>query len=124
MRLNVISVVVGLTLNVLTIPALAAPPPEGSEDWKVMIPYKEWITSQRDADGHWCCDIGDGRPVDARIDGDHYEVHITGEHFPGEDDHWLEVPKEKITRGVNPTGSPIVWLWMGHVQCFAPPDGV
>jgi hypothetical protein len=104
--------------------ANAAPPPEGSEDYKIMHPYKEWVTSQHDLLGRWCCDIGDGRPVDARITGDHWEVHITKEHFPDEEDRWLAVPDEKITHGLNPMGTPILWMYQGRVQCFAPPDGV
>ena len=104
--------------------AQAAPPPVDSEDWQIMHPFAEWVTSQHDRRGYWCCDIGDGRPVDARIEGDHWTVHVTPAHFPNEPDHWLTVPDEKITRGGNPTGSPILWLLHGNVQCFAPPDGV
>jgi len=123
---------------------LAAPPPYGSDDWNVMHPYKEWVTSQHDQLGRWCCDIADGRPVDAEIwencqfpakdkNGDcpkntligtHWWVHITEKHFPGELDRWELVPDEKIIRKSNPTGVPILWLYQGKVQCFAPPDGV
>jgi hypothetical protein len=105
-------------------PARAAPPPVGSDDWNVMMPYKEWVTSQHDSLGRWCCDIGDGRPVEARIADDHWEVHVTPKHFPDEVDHWMAVPDEKITRNANPTGTPILWMYQGRVQCFAPPDGV
>lgn len=105
------------------LPAHAAPPPVGSDDWNIMAPYKEWVTSQHDGLGRWCCDIGDGRPVEARIDGDHWEVHVTKTHFPDEPDRWLAVPDEKVTRNANPTGTPILWLYQGRVQCFAPPDG-
>ncbi len=108
----------------LVVPAHAAPPPVGSDDWNVMMPYKEWVTSQHDTLGRWCCDIGDGRPVEARIADDHWEVHVTPKHFPDEVDHWMPVPDEKITRNANPTGTPILWMYQGRVQCFAPPDGV
>jgi hypothetical protein len=104
--------------------ARAAMPPVGSDDWNIMMPYKEWVTSQHDQLGRWCCDIGDGRPVEARINDDHWEVHVTPKHFPEEEDRWLTVPDEKITRNANPTGTPILWLYQGRVQCFAPPDGV
>ncbi len=103
--------------------AHAAPPPVGSDDWQIMHPYAEWVTTQHDRRGYWCCDIGDGRPVEARIVDDHWEVHITKAHFPDEPEHWLTVPEGKITAGGNPTGTPIVWLLHGNVQCFAPPDG-
>lgn len=106
-----------------TVPAHAAPPPEGSDDWQIMHPYVEWVTTQHDRRGYWCCDIGDGRPVQARIADDHWEVHVTPSHFPDEPNQWLSVPDGKITAGGNPTGTPILWLLHGNVQCFAPPDG-
>lgn len=128
--------------------AVAAPPPVGSDDWNIMAPFHEWVTTQHDTHGRWCCDIGDGRPVVAQIgqptgfgtftfqdsasadrgmserDTDHWWVHVTPEHFPAETDRWAEVPEEKIVRGANPTGTPILWLYQGRVQCFSPPDGV
>ncbi|MBN9510369.1 MAG: hypothetical protein J0I21_14805 [Alphaproteobacteria bacterium] len=112
-----------LTIALLAAPAHAAPPPEGSEDWQIMHPYAEWVRTQRDRQGFWCCDIGDGRPVEARIRGDHWEAHVTPKHFPEEQDHWVVVPESKITPDRNPTGVPILWLLHGRVQCFAPPDG-
>lgn len=105
-------------------PAQAAPPPEGSEDSRIMAPHSAWIRSQHDKRGAWCCDIGDGRPVDARIAGDHWEAHVTPAHFPEETDRWVAVPMQKVLGGGNPTGSAILWLLRGQVQCFAPPDGV
>lgn len=89
-----------------------------------MQPYKEWVTSQHDSLGRWCCDIGDGRPVNAEIRDSSWWVHITPAHFPNEPDHWMQVPDERVTKGANPTGTPIVWLYRSKVQCFAPPDGV
>ena len=123
--------------------AFAAPPPEGSEDAKIMGPYKEWATSQHDLAGRWCCDIGDGRPVDAEIFencnlppgdvpdkcpaqmpiGAHWWAHVTREHWPDERDRWMMIPDDKITRSINPIGVPILWLYQSRVQCFAPPDG-
>lgn len=133
----------------LASPALASPPPVGSDDWNVMHPYSGWVTTQHDGLGRWCCDLGDGRPVDARVTGmdaektppcegafptrgcgvdipggEHWIAHVTPEHFPGERDRWMAVPDEKVTHNVNPTGLPILWLYQGRVQCFAPPDGV
>jgi len=119
-----IALLAALALLALAQPAGAAPPPQDSEDWKIMHPYQQWVTSQHDLLGRWCCDIGDGRPVEARISDDHWEVHVTKDHFPDEPERWLPVPEEKVTRGLNPMGTPILWLYQGHVQCFAPPDGV
>lgn len=135
-----------LTLALLfSAPAFAAPPPKDSEDWKIMQPYTEWVTGQHDNKGRWCCDIGDGRPVDSRITGEHWEAHVTWEHFPGllqvcggpiagpgsmpcqpmgPNGVWLEIPTDKITRNANPIGTAILWLFQSRVQCFAPPDGV
>ncbi len=127
-------------------PAIAAPPPVGSDDWNIMAPYAKWVTTQHDSIGRWCCDIGDGRPVDARIHDDHWEAHITRDHFPDEPERWVVVPDSKINKEGNPTGSAIIWVLPdldctatgpmyspssckpsgrpGVVQCFAPPSGV
>lgn len=128
----------GLTLCLLLLGAaiaLAAPPPVGSDDWNVMHPYKEWVTSQHDGLGRWCCDIGDGRPVKAEIRGDSWWVRIDPRQWRDQPGpvagpqptplaaEWLQVPDEEITRNSNPTGVPILWLYQGRVQCFAPPDG-
>ena len=157
-----------LLLCLLPTLAVAAPPPVGSDDWNIMAPYKAWVTAQHDGLGRWCCDIGDGRPVDAfvcanapaQLPGwpigtigcvkhesdkeDLWWAHVTRKHFPdtnqlcgavagpgsetclqvGPNGLWLAVPDEKITRNANPTGVPILWLYEGRVQCFAPPDGV
>lgn len=111
--------------------AIAAPPAPDSEDAQVMAPFKKWITTRYDRHRISCCDIGDGRPVDADmvtvVDQDnvkrtHWHAHVTPSHFPGQPDHWVVVPDEKIVPGANPTGSPFLWLHNGLVQCFAPPD--
>lgn len=117
--------------------ARAASPPAGSDDAAIMGPYADWVTRQTDDMGRNCCDISDGRPVEARIDGDHWAVHIVPQQWseanttrPGPSvnngmlDHWLTVPNDKIKHGANPTGHPILWLYQGRVQCFAPPDVV
>ena len=120
--------------------ASALPPPEGSPDWEAMAPFKEWITSQTDQIGRWCCDIGDGRPVEACrsvVDpntgpcepgkGSVWWVHITKKHFPDEPEHWLKVEVDRPIRDKNdpnPTGHNIVWLYNGRVQCFSPSEGM
>jgi hypothetical protein len=113
--------------------ANAAPPMPNSEDGQIMAPYQSWITSRSDQHNNACCDIGDGRPVEAdmvtMVDEDdvkrtHWRAHVTPFHFPDQPDHWVVVPDEKIVPGANPTGSPILWLYKGLVQCFAPPAGL
>jgi hypothetical protein len=126
------SILLALGCVVMATGARGAPPPVDSEDYLIMHPYADWVASQHDRQGYWCCDLADGRPVDAQmratVDSDgvervHWVVHVTPEHFPAEIDRWLTVPDETIIRGGNPTGAPILWLLHGNVQCFAPPDG-
>ncbi len=111
--------------------AIAAPPAPDSDDARIMAPFKQWVTTRDDRHGIPCCDIGDGRPVEAdmatTVDRDHvrrthWRAHVTPDHFPDQPDHWVVVPDEKIVPGANPTGTPILWLYNGLVQCFAPPD--
>ena len=143
--LALVALLVVLFLLAMVAAALAAPPPKDSEDWRTMAPFADWVTTQHDTLGRWCCDIGDGRPVEARIANDHWEAHVTPQHFPDTvevcggpvvgpgslpcqrmtpDGVWVAIPDEKITRNANPTGTPILWLYQGRVQCFAPPAGV
>jgi hypothetical protein len=125
-------VILGAATLALVAVADAAPPPVGSDDWKIMEPYARWVATRHDASGRWCCDVADGRPVDARIatgadpDGverTHWAARVTPGHFDGERDRWVMVPDEKVLREANPTGSAVLWMYNGRVQCFAPPDG-
>ena len=123
----------------------AAPPPVDSDDYAAMKPFAEWIGSQHDQLGRYCCDVSDGRPAEAQIgrpehadvpvdpapeDGDeHWWVRISPKHFPGDatnplqPDHWAPVPDQKVIKNANPTGMPILWLYQGRIQCFAAPNG-
>lgn len=140
------SVVSALTLSVGC--TLAAPPPVGSDDWKIMSPFKDWVSGQKQPTGSngSCCDWADGRPVEAEIRGDHWWAHVTPAHWPGIADQWLEVPDERVIRAKNPVGAAILWIqvpheWVGShsymssvegpvdntrrpfIYCFSPPDG-
>ncbi len=126
-------VATAMAMALLVRAADAAPPPPDSEDGQIMAPYQSWIISRADRHNNACCDIGDGRPVEADmvtvVDEDdvkrtHWRAHVTPAHFPDQPDHWVVVPDEKIVPGANPTGSPILWLYKGLVQCFAPPAGL
>lgn len=127
--------IVGRSLLAVTLvaakAAIAAPPAPNTDDARIMEPFKEWIMTRTDQYRIPCCDIGDGRPVDAdivttvdqdRVRRTHWRAHVTPTHFPDQRDHWMEVPDDKIVPGANPTGTPILWLYNGLVQCFAPPD--
>ncbi len=87
--------------------ALAAPPPDADPS---MAP---WFNSLRQP---WtnalCCSMADCRPVDARINGDHYEAFIEGE--------WRRVPNHLIiNRSDNPTGRAVAcWTPQAGIMCF------
>ena len=54
--------------------AFAAPPPKGSEEYVIMHPHGDWIATQHDRKGRWCCQISDGALVNVRTHGDDYQV--------------------------------------------------
>lgn len=104
----------------LSSPVLAAPPPEGSEDWEIMHPYADWIQHQNGAQG-WCCDVADGRPVDARMSQNHWQVRLLHpETLPNAPAGWVDVPDNALLHGRNPIGFPIAWFYHGAVRCFIP----
>jgi hypothetical protein len=110
--------------------AFADPPAKGSEDWKLMNDFSEWITNQKDNKGNSCCDVSDGRPLfenEWRQINIGYEVFISRRHWDDapEQGFWMTVPRTAIIAG-SPLGMPIVWWrrWdeqpRGHIYCFAP----
>jgi hypothetical protein len=103
-------------------PALARPPPSGSEDAAIMHDFIEWVTTQSSPSGQYCCDLSDGRPLHAEeiriIDG-HYQVLYTKKHWENGTEQWLQVPKEAILPQLSPVGYPIVWILDARVYCFA-----
>lgn len=113
-------VAVLVVLAALPFAAFANPPPAGSEDAQVMGPYKDWIINQHQAkSGVGCCAIADGRLVEERTVGNHYEVRLLHpETLENPPLGWVEVPVEAILPGANPVGSPIAW-YVGHtIRCF------
>ena len=101
-------------------PAYAAPPPVGSEDWAVMGPHKDWIEGLRRA-GIRCCDMGDCRPVAARIQGDRWQVKWREGQLPTAPLHWTDVPYDAVMRVENPIGPGIACWNAGRILCFVPP---
>ena len=106
-------------------PAWAAPPPAGSEDAQVLGPFRAWMESQQGPWG-WCCDVSDGRMVDARITGNgQWQVRFVHPETldepppPG----WIDVPEDAVIRNGNPTGVPVAWIFQGRIRCFAPASG-
>ena len=84
----------------------------------------DWFTSLHNADGTPCCAQSDGRPVEYRVNGDHYEA-LVGKQFPDgpEPPIWVEVPRGKVlVRAENPTGRAILfWRPYMGVLCFVLP---
>lgn len=111
--------------------ALANAPPVGSEDYEILAPFAEWIRTQDDAQGHWCCDISDGRIVQARTvrtGQDDAEgkpalrwqvLFLHPETLPayGRPEGWQDVEDSALVRDkqgrpvVNPTGIDVAW-WL------------
>lgn len=88
-------------------PVHAAPPPDADP---ALAP---WFQGLRGPDtGVSCCSVSDCRPVEARTNGDRYEVLIEG--------RWVAVPSEKVLRRTdNPTGRAVVcWTPMRGIMCF------
>jgi hypothetical protein len=96
-----------LGLCCLARPAPAAPPPDADP---ALAP---WFNSLRQP---WtnalCCSIADCRPVDSRLNGEHYEALIDGQ--------WRAVPDHLIlNRSDNPTGRAVVcWTPSVGILCF------
>ena len=83
--------------------AFGAPPPAGSEDARTFAPFPDFVRTL-----HACCDLSDCRPVDARIDGDHWQFAATHAHFGAATrEHWVTVHDTAIRRGPHPTGRAI-----------------
>ena len=114
--------------------AHAAPPPPNSEEAEILQGYGEWISHQNRGVGGWCCDVSDGRLVDVRTAGDHYEVHflhpetLTARRKPRE---WEPVAADAILRNkdgtpiTSPFGMAMAWWYdpghregPAHVHCF------
>lgn len=103
---------------------LAAAPPPGSEDALIMGDFVEWVVTQHAADGQWCCNLSDGRPLmpsEVREREGRLEIFYSRRHWAGAPQVgiWLPVPEEVILRAGNPVGFPIAWVMFGHIYCFA-----
>jgi hypothetical protein len=113
-----------LAIVAMPVAARAAPPDEGTEDYKVLHPYAEWLTKQRAPISHYgCCSIADGRLVSVRMIGDRIEVRILHpESLPTAPSGWVPVPEEAIIIGKNPSGLPVAWFVGADVRCFIAGD--
>jgi hypothetical protein len=92
--------------------ALAAPP-EGADP---NSPMSEWYRSLTvPGSGAMCCSVADCRPVEARLDGDHWAVKMG--------DDWWPVPPAVILKRENLDGRPVACIYLGAIRCFIPPVG-
>lgn len=73
-----------LLSSFITASAQADPPPEGSEQWDLLSPYKDFIVNMRKPDGTMsCCDLGDGRgDLKERYVDNKLQVFVTRELYP------------------------------------------
>jgi hypothetical protein len=78
--------------------------------------WNSWLMSQQNQSNAACCDgndtfvLGDN---EWRTNNGHYEVFHDGA--------WQAVPEWALTKShENITGSALLWIWQGHVQCFKP----
>lgn len=112
-----------LVLAVAAGTALAAPPPVGSEDWEILAPHAEWIQGlQRNFVS--CCNLSDGRPVDARTVGDRWQVRFRPGSLANAPLGWVDVPPDAVMPQANPVGMPIAFWVAGRVLCFVPAGAI
>ncbi len=100
--------------------AQAAPPARGSEQWEILAPHRAWVEGVAGPQGT-CCSLADGRAVEARRQGDRWQVLFPAEAgFP---QGWQDVPEAAVLGGENPVGMPVAWWFQGQVRCFVPGSG-
>lgn len=84
-------------------------------------PLAVWYRSLRiPGTGGSCCSEQDCKPVEARLNGDHWEVAIGEGPLPV----WEEVPSAAVLRQPNLEGRPVACRFGGKILCFVPPAGV
>jgi hypothetical protein len=109
-----------IALFAIVAAAWADPPPGADPNSEI----GHWFKSLHSKTGGWCCDISDGRPVEYRVTGDHYEVLI-GTQFPNGPDPavWVEVPSHAVLeRTDNPVGRAVAfWRRELGILCFVRP---
>ena len=108
---------VAAALALSNVPAGALPPDNADP---ALAPWFKGLIQP--GTGAECCSISDCRPVEARQDGDGYEVKIDQQwHLSAI--FWLRVPAERILRQhSNPTGKAILcYTPEAGIICFVPP---
>jgi hypothetical protein len=100
-----------------------ARPPENADP--ALAP---WFKSLHTPSGVGCCSIADCRPVEYRIEKDHFEALIGKQFGDDVNPHWEPVPPDHILQNTrNPTGRAVAcWLpyLQPHILCFVLPSMV
>ena len=101
---------IGTLFLVLVSAALGQPPPGADPN----SPLGLWFRSlTAPYSGISCCSVADCRPVEARLVGEGWEIHVDGT--------WIEVPADVVLKRDNPDGRPIACVFAGSILCFVPP---
>lgn len=76
-------------------------------------PLAQWYRSLQAPTGESCCNMKDCQPVDARINGDHWEAKVQGT--------WQQIPDNIILKRDNLEGRAVLCIYGGSMRCFVPP---
>jgi hypothetical protein len=99
-----------LLLPVLAGVALGEPPPGADPNSPLGLWYRSLTTPYS---GSSCCSVADCKPVEARLVGEGWEIHVNGV--------WIKVPPYVVLKRDNPDGRPIACLRRDVIFCFVPP---
>jgi hypothetical protein len=99
-------------LSVLAGAALGEPPSGAEPGSPLGLWYRSLTTPYN---GGSYCSVSDCRPVEARLVGEGWQIHLSGV--------WIEVSPFVVLKRDNPDGRPIACLHAGIVLCFVPPAG-
>lgn len=101
--------------------ALSAAAPAGTDPDSARA---HWFQSLKDTNGISCCSLADGREVQARIRGDHWQAFIDRKSFgPEAPEAWVDVPPEAVLRVPSLEGFPVAFFYNGAIHCFVAPSG-
>jgi hypothetical protein len=78
--------------------------------------WNRWLMSQVNQNNGMCCDGSD-----TYVLGDNEWRTVRGHYEVLHDGAWQQVPDWALTKSHNNiTGSALLWMWQGRVQCFKP----
>jgi hypothetical protein len=115
----------GALLALLAIPAVAVPPPKGSEadtELQRFTPEERaWLATQHDHAGRWCCQLGDFDFVTIREKGGDMEIKAKHPDMArGIPDGWLTVDPSRrvdLSKQKHIPELTAAWYYQGKIQC-------